>query len=518
MLIKSIELKSIRRISETEQLNMSRFNIFIGQNGSGKSTLIDSLHGLSSSEKLVNLVRENLIPNKDYSYIKIYFEDDSYLYIRFYNDLNTATDTDKYNVVFKYFEVDSNQEELLKDKIVLLFDKKNDLEDTYKNEITTFIQKNLSLNIVYINEKNFEELTPETIVKSFNELIDNFEGILNSGTKREKYPMAEALLASKNVVSYNKEKNKYSIMLNDDLFQSNCIKFDYIPSGWKSLIYIFSIIKKIKRNTIYLLEEPETNLHPKLQRVLLEKIFSVKKAQFFIATHSPIFINTIEDKEVSIFETKTNTINLIYKQNSLLNSLGIKASDMNQSNGIIWIEGPSDRIYIKKWLELWCKKTKKKIFIENIHYSFSMYGGSILSHFTSNEENEFINMLKINRNIFIVIDNDNELKYDTTLNRYEKRGVYGETKLRIIDELNSLSLKNNYWVTKQYTIESYLPNKLILKNFNKDNNQKLILKENKNKVRIAMDYSKEKRNFRNKDDLEEQIKKLYNCINSWSNL
>ena len=127
-------------------------------------------------------------------------------------------------------------------------------------------------------------------------------------------------------------------------------------------------------------------------------------------------------------------------------------------------------------------------------------------------------MLKINRNIFIVIDNDNELKYDTTLNRYEKRGVYGETKLRIIDELNSLSLKNNYWVTKQYTIESYLPNKLILKNFNKDNNQKLILKENKNKVRIAMDYSKEKRNFRNKDDLEEQIKKLYNCINSWSNL
>ena len=209
MLIKSIELKSIRRISETEQLNMSRFNIFIGQNGSGKSTLIDSLHGLSSSEKLVNLVRENLIPNKDYSYIKIYFEDDSYLYIRFYNDLNTATDTDKYNVVFKYFEVDSNQEELLKDKIVLLFDKKNDLEDTYKNEITTFIQKNLSLNIVYINEKNFEELTPETIVKSFNELIDNFEGILNSGTKREKYPMAEALLASKNVVSYNKEKNKY---------------------------------------------------------------------------------------------------------------------------------------------------------------------------------------------------------------------------------------------------------------------------------------------------------------------
>ena len=32
----------------------------------------------------------------------------------------------------------------------------------------------------------------------------------------------------------------------------------------------------------------------------------------------------------------------------VLDDLGAKASDIFQSNGIIWVEGPSDRIYIKK--------------------------------------------------------------------------------------------------------------------------------------------------------------------------
>ena len=33
----------------------------------------------------------------------------------------------------------------------------------------------------------------------------------------------------------------------------------------------------------------------------------------------------------------------------MLNDLDVRASDLLQSNGIIWVEGPSDRIYIKRW-------------------------------------------------------------------------------------------------------------------------------------------------------------------------
>ena len=32
----------------------------------------------------------------------------------------------------------------------------------------------------------------------------------------------------------------------------------------------------------------------------------------------------------------------------VLSNLGIRASELLQSNGVIWVEGPSDRVYIKR--------------------------------------------------------------------------------------------------------------------------------------------------------------------------
>jgi hypothetical protein len=54
----------------------------------------------------------------------------------------------------------------------------------------------------------------------------------------------------------------------------------------------------------------------------------------------------------------------------VLSDLDVRASDLFQSNGIIWVEGPSDRVYIKKWLEI-----KDPSTIENLHYQFAYYGG-----------------------------------------------------------------------------------------------------------------------------------------------
>ncbi len=35
-------------------------------------------------------------------------------------------------------------------------------------------------------------------------------------------------------------------------------------------------------------------------------------------------------------------------KNSILSDIGFKASDILQANGVIWVEGPSDRIYINR--------------------------------------------------------------------------------------------------------------------------------------------------------------------------
>lgn len=103
----------------------------------------------------------------------------------------------------------------------------------------------------------------------------------------------------------------------------------------------------------------------------------------------------------------------------VLEDLDVRASDIFQSNGIIWVEGPSDRVYIKRWLEIWGDKE----LIEGSDYQFLYYGGRLLSHYTTKETEDLINILSTNRNAAIVIDSDKRSKQghiNDTKNEYRK--------------------------------------------------------------------------------------------------
>ena len=123
----------------------------------------------------------------------------------------------------------------------------------------------------------------------------------------------------------------------------------------------------------------------------------------------------------------------------LLDDLDVRASDLLQSNGIVWVEGPSDRIYIKKWLSLVDPTLK-----ENEHYQFAYYGGRLLSHYTASDGEELIKVLLTNRNSAIVIDSD----------KRNKSAPINPTKKRIQEEFNKFKLF--CWITKGKEIENYL--------------------------------------------------------------
>ena len=136
-----------------------------------------------------------------------------------------------------------------------------------------------------------------------------------------------------------------------------------------------------------------------------------KDVIMFITTHSHVAINTFCDKEyVKVFHVEKNEgISKLHKidnyisKNELLNDLDVRASDLLQSNGIIWVEGPSDRIYIKKWLEIFGNNKLE----EGRDYQFLYYGGKLLSHYTVEKDyTDLINVLLTNRNAAIVIDSD----------------------------------------------------------------------------------------------------------------
>lgn len=266
----------------------------------------------------------------------------------------------------------------------------------------------------------------------------------------------------------DKENLVWEIFLDEE--NKGRIALSQSGSGLKTIILllIFTILvpayeKKKLNEYIFILEELENNLHPSLQRNVIKYIESLisSGAIFFITTHSNVFIdsysNTNDVNLYHLFKT-TSQINLVkvehfLDKNSILNDVGFKASDILQSNGIIWVEGPSDRVYINKWIELWSNGTLR----EGKDYQCVFYGGKLLSHLTFEEDiKELINLLKVNRNSIILIDSDKDIE----------RARINNTKTRIKSECESNNIM--CWITKGREIENYISDTLIKESLNQN--------------------------------------------------
>jgi len=240
-----------------------------------------------------------------------------------------------------------------------------------------------------------------------------------------------------------------------------------LGTGYQQVVLIGLVIITSEA-AVLCIDEPELHLHPKAQRALLSLMNSIDK-QFIISTHSNHFLDfEVSNKKIyqilynengSISNTIENSLDVI----KVIDDLGIRPSELYQTNGIIWIEGASDRIYIKKLLEL-----KYPELQEGLQYTFQYYGGKVLSHYSVNDEEftQYLNILKINRNAFIVMDSDMQQKFQISELR--------DTKQRIISEC--AQMKIGYWITEGREIENYLPESL-LKRINANTKKRNIFKK-----------------------------------------
>lgn len=208
-----------------------------------------------------------------------------------------------------------------------------------------------------------------------------------------------------------------------------------LGDGLQSLIIVtFAIFRAASQKDNFhhiFIEEPEVYIHPGLQRLLLSKMIDIENCQFFFTTHSNHFLDiTLDFENISVFRiTKFldgsvdkeevvphfNVENVSSGDTKTLEILGVRDSSVFLSNCTLWVEGITDRMYIRHYLALYQKHRLEMDpaftpFKEDSHFSFIEYSGSNLVHYDFSEDSgaERIKVRRVSKNVFVIADKDDK--------------------------------------------------------------------------------------------------------------
>lgn len=453
-------------------------NIIIGKNNSGKSSIIDVIRRLVKSEDPFFQSKKNNLPPTLIAQHKMTEE-----LIRQEFDANTwggsiqgYRNHQEYGLTFTNKILEYKIEESSK-KFMRILEQGPDelLGANYFDMYTYSIPNSLSGHFFHLTaerdirpEKTTNELKIDPNGTGATNFVQQVINNINYDSSLIEKVLLEELnkitnpdMAFSRILVQQGNGNIWEIYFENDT--DGRIPLSKMGSGIKTILLVALMIKIQPQidnmnisSCVFALEELENNLHPSQQRRLYYYLYEFSKnngCKFFLTTHSNVVIDLYQKLEntqiihVSRSDGKTSikTIAHLSECNHILNDLDVKASDLLQSNSIIWVEGPSDRTYINKWLSL-----SAPSLIEGYHYSIMFYGGRLLANLTVDYENlqeELIPLLKLNRNCFVIMDRDGK-SINTKVN---------ETKKRISAELG----EERVWITKGREIENYLSNESL---------------------------------------------------------
>lgn len=604
-MLKNIHIQGFKAITGKLELNnLAQVNYLIGPNGSGKSSVLELLHFTSLEHPLTPRQNPYIFGthfrSNIYGKFSIGLLENNQKYCLLYNwkFLGKIQKTILYGklLVIKADVCSSSFPYGSLDKI---------FHDGYENTDQLLMQTPGPVFTSEIRKFFFtaDKITDRIELSSlvYLEEFDPLNKILKNNNELKLYnQLLTFTQENPELFSVMKSPKLLSNHTVDDLFWSGMEKFDkdlfhYLKSiqseedatsSGKMNLNLFTKIHSILVKKIInyvLIEEPDIALHPQYQKILPKLLSFIahlhKSTQFFITTHSPFIINAALEQDRERLEEfnglneklKTNNekfvpIHKVYHleggkntmkdgegitaQNfsvsgvdNIFSSIGVQPSDLLFANGIVWVEGPSDAIYIEKWLEMYGKTHGKKVFKPGYHFQFQMYGGTLLKFYLERAGKygteirpAIADIFKINTRGFLLMDSD----IDSNGNDISS---YAPEKKLILEEFKKISsTKVNVWYdTEVSTIECYTPKKEFKEwwsmggfkfwsDYSKNTNWKT-----EYAYRLQLIWNKKIKEFDDKPEsdcwseylkavspeakvgLEKYIALLYSCVDKWNN-
>lgn len=495
MNIHSIQFKGFSCFKDqwSEIPSLKPICIIIGKNNTGKSHYLQMIENLCSNSLFsirdIDFIAEAILDESSMNqyfnaYRKQYFINKIAVLDSSLNDDNITIKDDQSNTIIDLWP-GSQSDHIQYNKCIsrmfqsanhtiknrkflkLLADRDIQPEET-NNDLELLPNGNGATNIIrkYINSTNPDyprELIRNDMLKSLNFVFGedgHFEEITIQHIDGNDRLKADDLWEV-----YLKQKDKGLIALSQS---GSSLKTVFLVL--LNIIIIPKIQRKKLSEFVFAFEELENNLHPSLLRRLLNYLETHIRNKaphsahshpiFFLTTHSNVALDYFAGRKHAQIvhithcgkSAKAELVSQSSQQLEVLKDLGSKPSDLLQANGIIWVEGPSDRIYINKWIELWSDGE----FEEGRHYQCMFYGGGLIANldaaYKDEELAEFINLLTINPNVIVVTDSD----------RKSKNAHFKPRVKRIRDSFKKLNENHAFhWLLEAREIENYLTGDLI---------------------------------------------------------
>lgn len=391
-MIKKITIKNFKSIETLELVCNENFNVIIGENNIGKTTIFEAIHlwkicydsNIKKDKKQFYAMTKN-IPFKDMDFLRVYDDMD------LFNDKCKPKNAE----LLVSLEIEYNS---ISFNLGFIVSKVQNIDNAYlqvryedKDEFFWLADElvgqgyNLMNGVVICESRPIANIITKEPYMYKNQILDKISKGKGHEVLRNKITKSPVHVARieehiKNVmekeykfVEADKDNKTYiKLTVNNTNILSQGSGFLQVAEIFSSLEYTEAALY------ILLIDEPDSHLHTKLQKKLIEEFRAIDNSQLFIISHNDRFLNEVQDGELLFIDDKGKQRGRIEPlrpgcKNLVLNNLSgvVDAIDqLRYVEKIVILEGKSDKTFFEKMLPKYRQflgKEEPNVYIDKVN-------------------------------------------------------------------------------------------------------------------------------------------------------